>query len=114
MSLPIVTLIVVLGFLLLMGLGLPIAFCLISSSIIFTLFFWKVDALYVIGTTIYSVSSKEVFLAIPFFVFLAAVLERSGIAESLYDMFYKWVGRLGGGLAIGAVLICTIIDAISG
>ncbi len=114
MSLTLVTLIVVLGFLLLMGMGLPIAFCLISSSIIFTLIFWKVDALYIIGTTIYSISSKEVFLAIPFFVFLAAVLERSGIGESLYDMFYKWVGRLGGGLAIGAVLICTIIDAISG
>jgi tripartite ATP-independent transporter DctM subunit len=113
-SLTLVTLIVVWGFLLLMGLGLPIAFCLISSSIIFTLIFWKVDALYIIGTTIYSVSSKEVFLAIPFFVFLAAVVERSGIAENLYDMFYKWVGRLGGGLAIGAVLICTIIDAISG
>ncbi len=114
MSLTLVTLIVVVGFLLLMGLGLPIAFCLISSSILFTLIFWKVDALYIIGTTIYSISSKEVFLAIPFFVFLAAVLERSGIGESLYDMFYKWVGRLGGGLAIGAVLICTIIDAISG
>jgi tripartite ATP-independent transporter DctM subunit len=113
-SLTLVTLIVVFGFLLLMVLGMPIAFCLISSSIIFTLIFWKVDALYVIGTTIYSVSSKEIFLAIPFFVFLAAVLERSGIAESLYDMFYKWVGRLGGGLAIGAVLICTIVDAISG
>jgi len=113
-SLTLITLIVILGFLLLMASGLPIAFCLISSSIIFTLFFWKVDALYVIGTTIYSVSSKEVFIAIPFFVFLAAVLERSGIAENLYDMFYKWVGRLGGGLAIGAVLICTIIDAISG
>jgi len=114
MSLTVITLIVVLGFLLLMGMGLPIAFCLISSSIIFGLLFWNANSLYVIGTTIYSVSSKEVFLAIPFFVFLAAVLERSGIAEDLYDMFYKWVGRLGGGLAIGAVLICTIIDAISG
>jgi tripartite ATP-independent transporter DctM subunit len=113
-SLTIVTLIVVFGFLLLMVLGLPIAFCLISSSVIFTLIFWKAHGLYLIATTIYSVSTKEIFLAIPFFVFLAAVLERSGIAEDMYDMFYKWVGHLGGGLAIGAVLICTIVDAISG
>jgi len=113
-SLTIVTLIVVFGFLLLMILGMPIAFCLISSSVIFTLIFWKANGLYLIATTIYSVSTKEIFLAIPFFVFLAAVLERSGIAESMYDMFYKWVGHLGGGLAIGAVLICTIVDAISG
>lgn len=114
MSLTVVTLIVVLGFMLLMILGLPIAFCLIASSIIFTLIFWKAHGLYLISTTIYSVSTKEIFLAIPFFVFLAAVLERSGIAEDMYDMFYKWVGHLGGGLAIGAVLICTIVDAISG
>jgi tripartite ATP-independent transporter DctM subunit len=113
-SLTAVTLIVVLGFLLLMILGLPIAFCLIASSIIFTLIFWKAHGLYLISTTIYSVTTKEIFLAIPFFVFLAAVLERSGIAEDMYDMFYKWVGHLGGGLAIGAVLICTIVDAISG
>jgi len=113
-SISIITVIVILGFLLLLLLGLPIAFSLISSSIIFILIFWKVDGLYLIGTTIYSVSSKEIYLAIPFFVFLASVLERSGIGEDLYDMFYKWVGRLGGGLAIGAVLICTIIDAISG
>jgi len=113
-SLTVVTLIVVFGFLLLMILGMPIAFCLISSSVIFTLIFWKAHGLYLISTTIYSVSTKEIFLAIPFFVFLAAVLERSGIAEDMYDMFYKWVGHLGGGLAIGAVLICTIVDAISG
>ncbi len=114
MSLTAVTLIVVFGFLLLMILGMPIAFCLISSSVIFTLIFWKAHGLYLISTTIYSVTTKEIFLAIPFFVFLAAVLERSGIAEDMYDMFYKWVGHLGGGLAIGAVLICTIVDAISG
>jgi len=114
MSITLITFIVVIAFLLLMFLGLPIAFCLISSAIIFTLIFWKVESLYLVSTTIYAISSKEVFLAIPLFVFLAAVLERSGIGESLYDMFYKWVGRLPGGLAIGAVLICTIIDAISG
>ena len=114
MSIALITAIVVLGFFTLMLLGLPIAFCLISSSVVFTLLFWDPQALYVVPTTIFSQSTKEVFLAIPLFVFLAAVLERSGIAESLYDMFYKWVGRLGGGLAIGCVLICTIIDAISG
>jgi tripartite ATP-independent transporter DctM subunit len=114
MSIALITAIVVLGFFTLMLLGLPIAFCLISSTVIFTLLFWEPQALYVVPTTIFSQSTKEVFLAIPLFVFLAAVLERSGIAESLYDMFYKWVGRLGGGLAIGCVVICTIIDAISG
>jgi tripartite ATP-independent transporter DctM subunit len=97
-----------------MAAGLPIAFTFIATSIVYTLLFWSPDALYVAATTIYAQSTKEVFLAIPLFVFLAAVLEQSGIAENLYDMFYKWIGRLGGGLAIGCVLMCTILDAISG
>jgi tripartite ATP-independent transporter DctM subunit len=114
MSVNLITLIVLASFFLLMIFGLPVAFSLIGTAIIFTLIFWNPSALYIAPTTIFTQGTKEVFLAIPFFVFLAAVLERSGVAESLYDMFYKWVGRLGGGLATGCVLICTILDAISG
>jgi tripartite ATP-independent transporter DctM subunit len=113
-SIEITTLIVVVGFFSLMVLGLPIAFCLISTAVVSTVLFWDPQALYVVPTTVFSQSTKEVLIAIPLFVFLAAVLERSAIAESLYDMFYKWMGRLGGGLAIACVIICTIIDAISG
>ena len=58
--------------------------------------------------------TNDLFLAIPLFVFLAAILERSGIAEGLYEMFYKWMGRVKSGLAIGSVFMCTIMDAISG
>ena len=114
MSMGLITLIVVVAFFALMILGLPIAFCLITTSVLAAVVFWDPAALYVVPTTIYSQGTKEVLLAIPLFVFLAAVLERSGIAESLYDLFYKWLGRLGGGLAIACVVICTIIDAISG
>jgi len=45
---------------------------------------------------------------------MAYAMERSGVAEDLYNMMYLWMGRLRGGLAIGTVLICTVIAAMSG
>jgi len=56
----------------------------------------------------------EVFIAIPLFVFMAAVLQFSGIASSLYKTMHMWMGPIRGGLAIGTIFICTIIDALSG
>jgi tripartite ATP-independent transporter DctM subunit len=114
MSVGLVSLVVLAIFFGLLVLGLPVAFCLISTTVISTLLFWSPTALYVAATTIYTQATQEIFLAIPFFVFLASMLEKSGIAESLYDMFYKWLGRLRGGLGVSTVLMCTIMDAISG
>lgn len=94
--------------------GLPVAFCLIATSVIGTLLFWNPEALYMSATTIWAQSTKEIYLAIPMFVFLAAMLERSGIAENLYRMFDKWIGRLRGSLGITSVSMCTVMDAISG
>lgn len=114
MSVGIVFSIVLSIFFVLLVLGLPVAFCLISTTVISTLLFWSPTALYISAGTIYTEATHSIFLAIPFFVFMAAILENSGIAEELYDMFYKWLGRLRGGLAVSTVLMCTIMDAISG
>jgi len=114
MTVSMITLIVLLSFFTLLMLGLPVAFCLIATSVVSIISFWNPTALYTAATTIFTQSTKDIFLAIPLFVFLATVLEQSGIAESLFDMSYKWIGRLRGGLSIGSVFMCTIMDAISG
>jgi len=114
MTVSMITLIVLFSFFTLLMLGLPVAFCLIATSVVSIIAFWNPTALYAAATTIYTQSTKDIFLAIPLFVFLATVLEQSGIAESLFDMSYKWIGRLRGGLSVGSVFMCTIMDAISG
>jgi TRAP-type mannitol/chloroaromatic compound transport system permease large subunit len=53
-------------------------------------------------------------LAAPLFIFMGLMLERSGIAERLYDALYTWLGGLRGGLAIVTVLIGTIMAACVG
>jgi tripartite ATP-independent transporter DctM subunit len=52
--------------------------------------------------------------AIPLFIFMGLMLERSGIANRMYDALYLWLGGLRGGLAIASVLIGTILAACVG
>ena len=53
-------------------------------------------------------------LAIPLFVFRGVMLERSGIAEKLYDALYLWLSGFRGGLAVTTVLLGTILAACVG
>jgi tripartite ATP-independent transporter DctM subunit len=52
--------------------------------------------------------------AIPLFIFMASVLERAGIIEELYDMVYKILGGLRGGLAISTIIASTLLAAMCG
>jgi tripartite ATP-independent transporter DctM subunit len=58
--------------------------------------------------------SATMLMAAPLFLLMGAMLQESGIADDVYEMFYRWMGGLRGGLAIGTVIICTIFAAIMG
>ncbi len=53
-------------------------------------------------------------LAIPLFTFMGAILAHSGIADKLYGALHLWLGGLRGGLALGTVLIGTLLAACLG
>jgi tripartite ATP-independent transporter DctM subunit len=114
MSISLVTLIILFCFLLLMALGLPIAFCLFGTALAFALILMGPNSLYMAFSTTFSTMTIEIFIAIPLFVFMAFVIQFSGIAEALYNTMYKWFGPLRGGLAMGTVAICTLIAAMTG
>jgi tripartite ATP-independent transporter DctM subunit len=59
-------------------------------------------------------SSNFVFAAVPLFVFMGAMLEKSGIADRLFEAIHIWTRRLPGGLALATVLMCIIFAASSG
>ena len=103
------------GFLLLgLLLGLPLAFTFGGVAIVFTSLLWGPMSLAIIPLTAYENATNYILLAVPLFVFMANILEHSGIAEELYDMMHKWMGRISGGLAIGTIIICAIFAAMAG
>ena len=106
--------VIILSLLMLLLTGLPVAFALTGLSALFLLIFLGPTALFMIAGAAFKQVETEVFIAIPLFVVMAAVLQFSGIAGSLYKVMHMWMGQLRGGLAIGTIFICTIIDALSG
>ena len=99
---------------LLLASGLPVAFVLGGLATVFTAIFWGPESLFIIVARTYSMMSTTTLVAAPLFVLMATVLERSGVAEDLFDMMYRWSGGVKGGLAVGTVFACTLIAAMSG
>lgn len=95
-------------------LGVPLTFVLGGLSVIFLYFEQGPIAFYLIASKMWDLMETSSLIAIPLYVFMAMVLERSGVAHDLYRMMHLWWGGLRGGLAIGTVLICTIFAAMSG
>lgn len=63
---------------------------------------------------IFGLMSSEVLPAVPLFVFMGAILDKSGAADKLFGAFYLAMGGLRGGLAVATILICTIFAACTG
>jgi len=95
-------------------LGFPIGFSLAGVATAFGFFFIGPQVANIFMLRIFLILSDYILIAIPLFVFMGIVIERSGIATRLYDAMFVLLGRLKGGLAIATVLSCTIFAAATG
>nr|WP_281381683.1 TRAP transporter large permease subunit [Quisquiliibacterium transsilvanicum] len=95
-------------------LGVPLAFVLGGISIIFLFFSMGPVSFYIVASKFWESMTSFTLIAIPLYVFMAMLLERSGVAHALYRMMHLWFGGMRGGLAIGTVAICAIFAAMSG
>jgi len=99
----------------LMALGLPLTFCLFGIAIIGLLFYLETPkAVVLFYYTIINTDRYWILITVPLFIFMAGMLERSGITEDLYNNMQHWTGSLAGGLAIGTVFISTLLAAMIG
>ncbi|RJQ65312.1 MAG: TRAP transporter large permease subunit [Desulfobacteraceae bacterium] len=114
MSIELLTLLFFLSLFLFLFLGLPLSFVLGGVSIIFLYMTWGTAGFYMVAAQTWGAMEKFTLVAIPLFIFMAMILERSGTANDLYDMMYLWFGRVRGGLVIGTLVICTIFSAMCG
>ncbi|MGI9412957.1 MAG: TRAP transporter large permease [Hyphomicrobiales bacterium] len=94
--------------------GIPIAFALLATAFLFGL------PLYgkLIGLQMYAgitqTASQFLLSAVPPFVFMGFMLERSGIAERLFLALRMWLGQLPGGLALATMAMAAVIAASTG
>lgn len=102
------------GLLVLLLSGMPLAFVLTSLAVGFTLLLWGPDALIITVLQITDIMTSDILIAIPLYVLMAAILEKSGVIEALYKAMELWFDKIPGGLAMGTVIICTLMAAMTG
>lgn len=114
MGIGLVTTLMLGSILLLLALGLPVAFSIGGVALLFTIIFWDPVALYSAASYTFGTMDSFVLMAAPLFIFMGCILQTSGVADDLYTMMHRWMGPVRGGLAMGTVGICTAFAAMAG
>ncbi|HHJ49868.1 MAG TPA: TRAP transporter large permease subunit, partial [Phaeodactylibacter sp.] len=109
-----ITIILFLSIFLLILYGYPVAFTLGGLSTLYALFFLPPETLSSLALRIQGVMSNYVLLAVPLFVFMGIMLEKSGLAERLLETMAMLFGRMRGGLAVSVILVGAMLAASTG
>ncbi|MEK9877235.1 MAG: TRAP transporter large permease subunit [Betaproteobacteria bacterium] len=94
--------------------GLPMAFVVGGLGVAFIYLVGGQTMVNIIPTRIFPLMSNPDLAAIPLFIFMASMLEKAGLIEEMFDVVYKWMGGLSGGLAAATILASTILAAMVG
>ncbi|WP_456458220.1 TRAP transporter large permease [Reichenbachiella sp.] len=94
--------------------GYPVAFTLGGLSILAGVLIYDIDFFYLLSLRIYGTMHNFVLIAVPLFVFMGIMLEKSGLAESLLNTMANLFGRMKGGLAVSVVIVGGMLAASTG
>ncbi|MEX0760348.1 MAG: TRAP transporter large permease subunit, partial [Tistlia sp.] len=100
-------------------LGYPVAFTIAGVAVLFAGLGWALgnfdpNLLGALGQRFFGVLTNDVLIAIPLFVFMGVMLEKSRIAEDLLETMGRLFGAWRGGLAISVVLVGALLAASTG
>ncbi|MEX0350111.1 MAG: TRAP transporter large permease subunit [Paracoccaceae bacterium] len=129
-----ISLVLVFGLIILLAIGMPLGFA--SAVLALVVMIMKFEpglilnplsfgegmltgrpgtgALYILTQKIFDLLTEYVLISVPLFIFMAALLERSGIAKEMYNALDFWLSRVRGGIAIVTSLMAVIMAAMSG
>lgn len=107
------------GALVLIFSGYPVAFALGGTAILFAVLgtlagHFELTLLYALPERTFGTMSNYTLLAVPFFIFMGTVLEKSRLAEQLLETIGALFGRFRGGLALGVIFVGALLAAATG
>ena len=98
----------------LLMIGFPVTFTLLGTSLVFGMIGFGWDFFNLLPLRIWGRIQNVTLIAVPLFVFMGVMFERSGLAEDLLDTMALLFGRLRGGLAISVVVVGALLGASTG
>jgi tripartite ATP-independent transporter DctM subunit len=114
MSIETITITMFGSMMLLLMMGLPVAFSCGTVGVVLTALLQGPMAVSIVPTRIFGLMTNYLLAAIPLFIFMACILERGGLIADIYEMVYQWFGGLKGGVATASVMACTMMAAMVG
>ena len=94
--------------------GMPLAWVLLTIACGCTVLWMGPMGLPLVGSRVFGFVQEYVFVAVPLFVLMACIMERSGVAKDLYNAMYIFSGNLPGGVAMQTVVVAMIMAAMTG
>jgi tripartite ATP-independent transporter DctM subunit len=85
-----------------------------SVAAIFSVMLWGVGGVGMAFQAAFKLLVWYPLLTLPIFIYIGYMFAKSGIADDLYKLIHVWMGPIPGGLAVGTVLLMTIVSAING
>ncbi|MEL7159347.1 MAG: TRAP transporter large permease subunit [Bacteroidota bacterium] len=114
MSLAILALILFVSIFLLVLYGYPVAFTLGGLSLLYAFCFLEPTVLTLLPNRVMGVMENSVLLAVPLFVFMGIMLEKSGLAERMLRTMAELFGRVRGGMAVSVIVVGALLAASTG
>ncbi len=129
-----ISLVLMLGLLVLLAIGMPLGLASAILAVLVLFMKFEPDTLFnpflfgdgiltgrpgsgplnILAQKVYGLLTDYVLISIPLFIFMAALLERSGIAKDMYSSLNVWLNRTRGGIAIVTSVMAVIMAAMSG
>ncbi len=114
MSAEFITIGMFVGILIGLFLGHPLAFVLGGLAVIFGYLGWGPSCFYMFLNQTWGIMDNYILVCIPLFIFMAQLLDQSGVAEDLFDTMRYLFGPLRGGIAVAVVIVSTLFGACTG
>ena len=114
MGIELITLAIVVALFSLMAIGIPLGASTLLISVATAYLAFGSNGFILVTSAVTKVMFKQALIAVPFFVFMANIMERSGVAKELFNSMAILGGQMRGGVAVQTCLVAVILAAMSG
>ncbi|MEM9011718.1 MAG: TRAP transporter large permease subunit [Pseudomonadota bacterium] len=95
-------------------LGVPLAFVSGAIAVVLAVTQFGWNALFIVGSRTVDFLDSFALIAVPMFVLMAAIMEKSGVARDLYRAFHVWAGSVRGGIGVVTTFVAVLLGATTG
>lgn len=97
-----------------LAIGAPLTWALLTVGTVFAYFLWGPGGLELLAISSFASMDNFLLVALPMFIFMGLMLEKSGITDALFGMISTLLSGVPGGLGVGTIIICALIAAMAG